>query len=286
MKKAVKPALVEERAFPFECSTSYGVEDGYRCLHWHQEMEICYIKHGTGKYLINGIDHSFSAGDIILINNDEIHLCHDDEELEMMVIMFEPNFLQSGSANPFDYEYLRPFLERSDSFCNKLSGESTYSSELAGVLLEIEREYESMENGYDLMIKSLLLKFLTLIIRYFLSRPSAARKVSLSSQTAEKIQQVITYISTSYYEEISLKSLSERFGISVPYLCSTFKSFTGSSPIDFLIKRRILEAKQMLSESDKSIVSVSEECGFKSLSNFNHLFRDVVGCSPSDYRRM
>ena len=69
MKKSRKPTLVEERHFPFECSTSYGVSDDYTALHWHKELEICYIRQGMGNYLINGTEYPFSSGDIFLIGN-------------------------------------------------------------------------------------------------------------------------------------------------------------------------------------------------------------------------
>lgn len=286
MTQNTKPALVEERFFPFECSTSYGVEEDYKVLHWHQEMEICYIKHGTGKYLINGIEYTFSQGDIFLISNDEIHLCYDDEDLIMQVIMFDPNFLQNGIATPFDYEYIRPFAESSEYFCNKLNADDYITAQLAEILLDIETEYVAMRKGYTLMIKALLLKFLALIIRHCFASDESSSKNTTSQKAAEKIRQIITYIDNHYSENINLKFISEHFDISKPYLCSAFKKLTGNSPIDFLIKKRIIESKILLSTSDKSILKISEECGFGSLSNFNHQFKTLVGYSPSEYRKL
>ncbi|MDE5564185.1 MAG: AraC family transcriptional regulator [Oscillospiraceae bacterium] len=284
MQGTNKPALVEEKYFPFECSTSYGVEDDYKQLHWHREMEICYIKQGTGMYLINGVDYPFSKGDIFVISDDEIHLCHDDKDLVMQVIMFAPNFLQSGFLNPFDYEYLRPFLEHSDHFTNKLSSDTPVTQQLATILTEIENEYNTMQSGYELMIKALLLRFLALIIRHCLS--DIAPGSTLSPGTADKIRQVVAYMDEHFEESISLQMLSEQFHISTPYLCSAFKSLTGSAPIDFLVHRRILEAKRLLSASDMRIIQISEACGFRSLSNFNHQFKELVGVTPSAYRKM
>lgn len=283
MKVTDKPTLVEEKHFPFECSTSYGVEDDYKKLHWHREMEICYIKQGTGMYLINGVDYPFSKGDIFIISDDEIHLCHDDENLVMQVIMFAPNFLQSGFLNPFDYEYLRPFLEHSDRFTNKLHADQPVTQQLAAILKEIEQEYDAMQSGYELMIKALLLRFLALIIRHCLSDTPASNTVSQG--TADKIRKIVAYLDEHFEEPISLKMLSEQFHISTPYLCSAFKSLTGSAPIDFLLHRRILEAKRLLSSEDMSIIQISETCGFRSLSNFNHQFKELVGVTPSAYRK-
>jgi gentisate 1,2-dioxygenase len=66
--------------FPFAIGDTNGVAVNARALHWHKEMEICHIKSGSGKYLINGKEYTFIKGDIFIINNDEIHLCFDDNE--------------------------------------------------------------------------------------------------------------------------------------------------------------------------------------------------------------
>ncbi len=283
MNRLEKAALVRERFFPFEYSVSYGVEEGFRELHWHKELEICRICHGTGNYLINGVEYDFSEGDIFVIGNDDIHLCHDDEQLVMQVFMFDPNFLQNGHATPFDYEYLRPLLETSDQYPRKISSYASINVRLTDLLIQMETEYTKEMKGYDLMIKALLLQFLTLIIRHCITEQNVCAK-RISSRATEKIRNVILYLETHYAEEITLNQLSERFHLSVPYLCSTFKAFTGSSPVDFLIKHRILMAKSMLDSTDKPVVEVSEECGFGSLSNFNHLFKSLTGFSPTEYR--
>lgn len=285
MKKAIKPTLVKERFFPFEYSESHGVEDEYRKLHWHKEMEICYIQQGTGKYLINGMEYVFSEGDIFVIGNDDMHLCHDDEHLVMQVLMFDPNFLQSGHATPFDYEYLRPFLESSGQFPRKIGSQEAVTAQLADLLMQIETEYMTERKGYDLMIKALLLQFLALVIRHCFAEQAPASGKRISRNAAEKIRSVIMYLEEHYAEEISLHFLSEAFHISIPYLCSTFKAFTGSAPIDFLIRHRILMAKAMLDTTEKSVIAISEECGFGSLSNFNHLFKVLTGLSPMEYRK-
>lgn len=281
-----KPTLVKERFFPFESSESYGVENEYRKLHWHKEIEICYIKQGIGKYLINGKDYPFSSGDIFIIGNDDIHLCHDDKELIMQVVMFDPNFIQSGQSASFDYEYLQPFFESSEQFSRKIDGRNAITSHLKELLTQIDVEYTTMKNGYKLMIKALLLKFLALIIRHCFTQESISPEKRISHNATEKIRNIITYLDENYTNKISLGFISEKFDISVPYLCSTFKSFTGSSPIDYLINRRIFMAKKMLNSTENTIIKISEDCGFDSLSNFNHMFKSLTGLSPTEYRKI
>ncbi len=283
--KIIKPSLLEQRSFPFSVSDSYGVDENFRALHWHKEMEICYIKNGSGKYLINGKEYNFTKGDIFIINNDEIHLCYDDSNLIMQVIMFDPSFLWSGGANPLDYEYLRPFFETESNFCNKLDGKNNYTPFITEVLTEIDQEYQIKSKGHELMIKSLMLKFMTLIIRYFsIAEPLPSQEV-LSKKVMQQIKSVIEYIENNYGDSITLAKLAKMNQISIPYLCSSFKALAGVSPIDFTIRKRIFEAKYQLTNTSKSILDISQDCGFSSLSNFNHLFKSYVGVSPREYRK-
>ncbi len=283
MGKTSKPTLIEERHFPFECSDSYGVEEGYHKLHWHQEIEICYIKQGTGKYLINGVDYPFSAGDIIIISNDDIHLCHDDKDLIMQVMMFDPFLIGSGSVNPFDFEYTRLFINSSCHLYKKIDHTVPDAGLFVDILTEIEIEYHNQKNGYEMMIKSLLLRFFALIIRCFSENSESSNTISLNAR--EKICDILQFMEKHYAKNITLSVLEEKFEISRPYLCSSFKALTGISPIDYMIQKRITEAKRMLIATDKSILNISEACGFHSLSNFNSTFKRLVGCTPSVYRK-
>lgn len=284
MGRRKKPSLIEDRTFPFECSISYGVEPEYRKLHWHTEMEICCIRHGTGKHLINGRIYNFAAGDIFLINNDEIHLCYEDQDLEMLVVMFDSQLLWSGSSHLLDYEYLRPFLETEGHFCNRLDGKDPHTAQLTAVLDEIEREYLEEAYGFELMIKALLLQFLTLVIRYFSESSGLSAEQRIVRQTAEKVKSVMAYVEQHYTEQLTLEQLAQLHGMSPTYLCSTFKRFTGLSPIDFVIRKRISAAKQALVNTEQSVLEIAQQCGFQSISNFNHLFKTLVGCAPRQYR--
>lgn len=283
MGKIPKPSLIEEHDFPFESSISYGVEEGFHELHWHNEIEICYIMQGTGKYLINGIDYDFIAGDIFVISNDDIHLCYDDNDMIMQVVMFDSFFIGSGSANPFDFEYMRIFMDNLYSHKKKIECTYKYAEVLADILTEIQAEYESMQKGYEMMIKSLLLRFFTLIFRNIPENSDSGKGISRNA--VDKIRNILLYIDMNYYENIDLKLLEEKFEISRPYLCNTFKSLTGISPVNYIIRRRITEAKQKLVSTEKSIIEISEECGFNSLSNFNSLFKRMTGLTPSSYRK-
>ena len=271
--------------FPFECSDSIGVSEDFRELHWHDELEICRIKQGSGRYLINGVDYLFCTGDLFLIGPDDIHLCYEDKNLIMQVIMFDSSFVSGFSGSLSDHDYLRIF----QTFQHTESWRHIKSSMLPPSLLDlfdqIEIEYQSQSTGYELMIKALLLQFLAQLNRIISMCPNSEKTAGINKTAALKIKAAAAYIDTHYQDLITLDTLSQITQMSIPYFSSTFKSFSGISPIEYTIRKRIVKAKELLLETDQSVLSISMACGFSSLSNFNHLFKSYTGISPSTYRK-
>lgn len=280
MKKN-KPALIDDRSFPFECSDSYGVEDDFRILHWHREIEICYIKNGNGKYLINGVTYDFSKGDIFIISNNDIHLCYDEQDLIMQVIMFDPLFVQAGSDALINFEYNSLFFGTS----KKIGEDHPYKDTLISLLSEIENEYNHEPDVFQIMIKALLLQFITLSVRGFINSKDNKKTLIVSNSGAVIVRRVIQYLEKNYSQDINLEHLSKKYNVSISYFSSCFKHLTGFSPVSYLIQKRITESKRMLAMTDKTVLEISQECGFRSLSNFNHLFKENSGCSPREYRK-
>ncbi|WP_394916419.1 helix-turn-helix domain-containing protein [uncultured Robinsoniella sp.] len=57
------------------------------------------------------------------------------------------------------------------------------------------------------------------------------------------------------------------------------------SPMNYLNEHRIRMAAQMLLQTNKSIMTISECCGFSSSSYFGKIFQDYMGCTPKNYRK-
>lgn len=274
------------KQFPFNIGDTLGVSENSRILHWHDEMEICYVKQGTGKYLIDGCVYEFSKGDVFIINNDQIHLAYDDTDMVMQVTMFQPSIIWPGGMYVMDYDYLKPFLEADTSFCNKLDHNHPHIGKVVDILMEIEDEFINKTDGYKLMIKSLLLKLMTTIIRYFKQDAQEESGQKVSGINAQKLKCVLEYIEHSYSQQLKLSDLARISGMSVSHFCHLFKELTGIAPMDYILRRRISASKEMLKNCDSKILEVASECGFNSLSNFNKFFKIFTGLSPRQYRGM
>ncbi|NSW91243.1 MAG: AraC family ligand binding domain-containing protein [Firmicutes bacterium] len=106
---AKKVTIGIEEDFPVLVVETIGISKESTVLHWHGCMEICYLKQGTGTYLIGGRNYPFEKGDVFVINSKEVHLAYNDKDVIMLVLLFEPELLWTASCYPFEMYYMKPF---------------------------------------------------------------------------------------------------------------------------------------------------------------------------------
>jgi AraC-like DNA-binding protein len=83
---------------------------------------------------------------------------------------------------------------------------------------------------------------------------------------------------------ISLRTIASRFGVSVPYLSRFIKDQTGENFVEYVARRRIARAKEMLAAGDVTIEQVSQSVGYVNLLTFRRAFKRYEGVNPGDYR--
>lgn len=112
-----------------------------------------------------------------------------------------------------------------------------------------------------------------------------ARRCKLSVETQRVVRRAMAYVHTHYAEQVSLKDIAAYVGLSEQHLIRSFRKESGITPIDYLKRYRIRQAKALLEAGDKSITEVALEVGFSDSSYFARVFRREVGVPPSAYRR-
>jgi AraC-like DNA-binding protein len=93
-----------------------------------------------------------------------------------------------------------------------------------------------------------------------------------------------TFISDHQTEDITLSDVAKTIKVSPFYLCKIFKKGTGLTLIEFRNRLRIESAKKLLAISNRGVSEIAYDVGFQSLTQFNRLFRRIVGQSPTIYR--
>ncbi|MEF3273322.1 MAG: substrate-binding domain-containing protein [Chloroflexus sp.] len=111
------------------------------------------------------------------------------------------------------------------------------------------------------------------------------RRRRLSDQAQILVRKAMAYIHSHYTHPLTRQDIAHYVGMSEDYLTHCFRQELGTTPMEYLNRYRVLQARRLLVESDKSITNIALEVGFSSSSYFSRVFRKEVGQTPEEYRR-
>ncbi len=112
------------------------------------------------------------------------------------------------------------------------------------------------------------------------------RLVNKYSQTNYSllIQKAVTHIDSDLQGDLTLHSISSLLKVNPSYLSTLFKKETGHTLTEFVNKRRIDRAKQLLTSGNAQIQIISQNCGIVDVNYFTKLFKKHTGFTPKAYR--
>lgn len=250
-------------------------------LHWHNEMEIIYIKKGKGHVTIDFQLHNVEGGDIIILLPGQLHGISqlDSYAMEYENIIFSTDMLLSKHGDSLNSDFFLPFLAGSISYESIVTSDQPIYPELSSCLNRADKVCSTFEKGYKLAIKSFLFEFF-----YVIWRNSENTVVEKSNKHLDKIKEVLKYIETHYHDPITIEEIACVCGYSPSHFMRFFKNALGTSFIDYLNDYRLSMASRMLMSSDDNILNIATDCGYENLSYFNRIFKRRYGMPPSHYR--
>ncbi len=99
------------------------------------------------------------------------------------------------------------------------------------------------------------------------------------------VLRAIRYIDEHLDAGLSLSAVARAAGMSTSHFCRRFKSVTGIYFREYLARRRIARAKELLKDQGRTITDVVQEVGFKDMTHFGRVFKRLEGLLPSEFRR-
>lgn len=91
--------------------------------------------------------------------------------------------------------------------------------------------------------------------------------------------------SQTFQHELSLQELATTLSISASQLTRRFQAAYGLSPVRFATKVRLTRVRQLLVETQDSLETIAEQCGFQNAFYLSRVFSQHMGISPSGYRK-
>lgn len=276
-----------DKKFPFTIFKGKGfsaeaVKNGKAYMHNHYCLELNLVLSSGGTYYIGNNSYPINENDIFIINNYEYHYAANPaDEMELMVIIFDPELVWQNEE--MDYLYIKAFYEWKDGFKHRLAGEE-FSPAIAEIIFEIEKEYTEKATGYQLVIKSLLLKLLALLYRRFEETSRYSEKIMKFQNEYIRIVDAINYIGENFREPVKLNELAQMVHMNQNYFSGYFKNVMNCSVSTYIIRRRLKHACLLLATTEESVIEIATASGFDNVSYFNRTFKKYIGMTPLEYR--
>ena len=118
------------------------------------------------------------------------------------------------------------------------------------------------------------------------SRARAPRNAeALDGLSRARVRRLLDYIEQHLGEDLSLEALAAEVSLSPLYLVRAFRTAVGQSPHQYVVTRRVEQARRLLTTTTLPIAEISLATGFSSQSHLTNWFRRLVGVSPAAYRK-
>ena len=192
------------------------------------------------------------------------------------------HFLSGMYNSLFEEKYFLPVVRNSALSVWKVKPDSLEHLEMISAVMKSIELCRDEPKGYEFDLRAKLCDFWKLLLDDTADIRATARLHS--GADTERIKVMMGFIHDHYGEKITLEDIASSACISTRECTRCFRRCINTTPNEFLIGYRLRAAMRLLAESEKSILEISEDCGFSSASYFTKTFREARNCTPKEYR--
>ncbi|MWV43658.1 AraC family transcriptional regulator [Paenibacillus sp. HJL G12] len=255
--------------------------------HWHDEMEFIVIRQGCAVFQIDMTDIEMQAGQALFINSGRLHagILKGTRPCVFSAVVFSPELLASPDFDVIQEKYIGPLLHQSFQPAPLIKGDTAWEKEVLTALDRILEDNEKRPPAYEISTKGLL--YMIFASMYAHTEPPVPHRQlpSGSPDKIERLKTVLNFIHEHYGESLKLRDLAGLIRMSEGHFCRFFKQLTQKSPVEYINHYRVSKSCKLLKNSSMKIVDIAMETGFDHLSYFITVFKQIMGCTPSQYRK-
>lgn len=255
-------------------------------FHFHDFCELNYVKKSCGKRVVGDSVRNFPEGDLVLMSPNLPHIWYNDPDVlndssnacvEAIVTYFPVDILDKLCNNDL-------IMSKKQNLFEKAKRGLCFHGNTKEIII---RHLEKMIALDGLTQVAEFLKIIDILINSeeYDMLASLGYRHSYNEKDTERMNEVYKYIITNFTKPITLNTIASVAHMTPPAFCTFFKKRTQKSFTRFLNELRTGHACKLLQNEKLSISDVCYESGYQNFANFNRSFKEIVGTTPSVYRK-
>ncbi len=254
--------------------------------HSHDFLVLTYFERGGGSMWLGDREWQVEAGDVYVIAPGEVvgaGVVSGLAAAEGWGVFFPPEVLGSQAPGAFlswrAHPLLFPFVRGAAGGAQRLKVPPEERRSWSERFSALDAELRGRRDGY----REAVLSHLTLLL-VELSRLAADVVGDLRLKDEPLLAGVFGFIEERYREPISLKDVARAVGLTPGHLTTLVRRKTGRTVLEWIIERRMAEARRLLVETDLSVEEVGRGVGYGDAGYFARAFRRAHGATPLGWR--
>lgn len=252
--------------------------------HIHEAIEIIYIIEGSYDFFINGQKYQAGTGSLFMFRPNTIHsifTAHNGKNA-YYVFKISTSCLFDMVGSEKGIMYLMNLGVHNEN--KKFLWSPKETEEFVPIIDSFFDETKSKSYGYEFVLKSNAMLLLALLLRDAYNQEDSNKNL-VNYSAMQRIYSAMTYINSHYFEDISVKDVSDIAGMNYTYFSRLFKQVMGKSFTGYLNELRINHAEKKLLLTDKSVTEIAFSCGFNDTSYFISQYKKLKGRTPYQFRK-
>lgn len=232
------------------------------------DYQLLYIASGKAHFFFDNKEQIVTSGHMILYrpNEEQNYVYYGVDDTEVYWV----HFTGSDTAQILDtYDFPR----RENVF---YTGNAViYESLLKEIILELQKRRPQFEELIMMYLRQLFL---------FIQRNRMETSSVSTDAVIQEVELAKKYFHDHYTESISIEDYAHSRHMSTCWFIRTFRTLTGSTPLQYIHSIRIANARALLEHTQYNITEIASLVGFDDPLYFSHFFKKHTGISPSKYR--
>lgn len=253
----------------------YSVEQMPTIIHDAGTLEIIFCLKGSVKFSYVYEEFELEAGEFISVDKDAYFL-YDGKDNICVSLYFDLKRFQDKYPSINNILFV---CEGCKSEVENYSAE--YLNQLKGMMISLLK-YIIENNDYKL-VESACEKIVDLFVNHFNILCYYAKDSEIDKETYERLMSIWNYIWTHMKEKITINDIAEQFNFTEGYM-SEFLRKNGIGFRRMLGYTRANESEHLLMKTDKTILEISEECGFSDVKYYYSAFKRWYNYTPKQFR--